>query len=241
MSYFFRVNEDGWIFPAFSLIHILILAISILGCMFFLNSKILDDRKNLKKAGRILLTFIILEQVSNYLWIFMTGSFDIKEDLPLYFCRITLIASIIALITDKDFFVTISVYWGVFGGILALSYPVLYKFRPPHLTNIEYFLGHILILWTACYFMRKGYDFSGFRYRTINKITILFALLASAVNLVINANYNNTIVPPLFPDKISKFGPRLSISLVILTVLIFNYLTYRYGNRYKKNMELKHI
>lgn len=191
-KHFFRGTPDGYVFPIWSLTHFVMLAIAFIGVEFIiLNKEKLKDSQKGKIFKYLMIIVLALQQIILYLWYGFSGYFTIHESLPLYNCRIAIIFTIIALITDKKLFRNVSCYWGVAGAILALMMPTdLDPFSFPHYTNICFFLGHIGLLWATIYILIvDGYRIDKKSLKSIIYFTNTYHLLIYIFNIVTNSNY----------------------------------------------------
>ncbi|MFB0918341.1 MAG: TIGR02206 family membrane protein, partial [Clostridiaceae bacterium] len=145
LKYFFRGQFDGYVFKLFTPIHFLILGIMILGILLIVLNKEHLKMEEGKKVKKLIFAILLLEQISQYTWYFLAGTFTWGDGLPLYICRTAIISILIALATGNFKVKSISVYWGLFGGVLASIVKVIYSFNFPHFTNLTYFIGHLFM------------------------------------------------------------------------------------------------
>lgn len=222
LAYFFRGTWEDYQFPAFSPVHGLLLAFALAGILaivHFRDALRRDDRRVLKKA---LLAGLLLEQVSQYGWYYLAGTFTLGDGLPLYICRTAILALILALVTDHGLIKGLAVYWGTFGGLLALLYPVIYPMHFPHITNFTYFGGHSIMVWTVAYLLaveaieltRRGLVFSLI-------FTNGFNLAVFFLNPYLNGNYSYFQFSPILPEVFARL-PRMVY--IIMVFALYNLL-----------------
>lgn len=145
---FFRGNEDGYIFPMYGKVHILMLAIFFVGIYFIYKGYLgIKDEKRNNKFMNTMLAILFIDQIVLYAWQIGSGYFNWEMSLPLYHCRICVWFLIIGIYFDKPVVKTIGLYWGALGSLLAMLVPDLYDFSFPHYTNIQFFIVHILMGW----------------------------------------------------------------------------------------------
>lgn len=236
VRYFFRGTWEDYVFPFFSVVHLLLLALLIVGSvLIWVNRTKLatDPRHRLRK---LLLGSLLLEQVAQYSWYFLAGTFTLGDGLPLYISRTTIIAIILSYITGNYYFRTISVYWGTFAGILAVLFPVIYPFYFPHVTNFTYFLGHLVMVWSVVYFLAvETYRFSkkGLAFALV--FTNIFNYFVYRLNPLVNGNYSYFSYPPVFKELLGQLPPRQYSSLVFLIYNLLILSIHLIGLKFQSN------
>ena len=222
-KYFFRGTPDEYVFPIWGLLHIIMLFIAFLGVELLIkNKKKLRDRTLGKIFKITMIIALSLQQIILYLWYGFSGYFTIKESLPLYNCRIAIIFTILALITDKKIFKNVACYWGVAGAILALMMPTdLDPFLFPHYTMVSFFLGHIALLWSAMYILVVDeYRIKKASLKSILYFSNIYHLIIYSFNVFTKSNYCYVIEPPFAKEFFARvMSP---ISYTITAFAIFN-------------------
>lgn len=222
LRYFTRGAWEDYVFPLFSPVHfVLLVLLAAGGLTIFLRRD--DLRASGKKTLRnLFLGSLILEQISQYTWYGLAGTFTLGDGLPLYICRTAIPALILAYTTRNYYVRTISVYWGTFGGFLALLFPVIYPFYFPHLTNFTYFVGHFVMVWSVIYFLaveRYRFTRQGLFFALI--FTNLFNYFVYRLNPLVNGNYSYFAYPPVFKET---FGGLPAQTYAIIVFVIYNLL-----------------
>ena len=191
IKYFFRGTPDGYVFPTGSMAHWFIIAIILFGMELIIKYREklrIPKYANIFKA--IMIIMLAMQQILLYLWYGFSGYFSIQESLPLYNCRVAIILTIFAFITNKDFFKNICCYWGVVGAFLALAFPVVDPFQFPHYTMVSFFGGHILMLWSAIYFLVVEKHYINKRsLASVLLFTNFYHVLVYVFNRFTNSNY----------------------------------------------------
>lgn len=192
LRYFFRGAPDGYVFPIWSLEHFAIILIAFMGIEFiFLNKRKLRNTQMGRKFKILMIIALSFQQIILYLWYGFSGYGNIKESLPLYNCRIAIIFTILALLTDKKIFKNVGCYWGIIGSILVVMVPTdVYPFSFPHYANISYFLGHISLLWAIVYILVVDeYRIDKSSLKSILYFTNIYHLFIYFFNIFIKSNY----------------------------------------------------
>ncbi len=222
LKYFFRSEPEGVYFVNYSPVHFLMIFIAILGVFLLYRYRdYLQIDKNRRLLKNIIGTSLLAQQGILYLWYIFTGYSSIKESLPLYNCRVAIICTVLALLTGRKFFKNIAVYWGVYGSILALAFVEADPFAFPHYTGLSFFLGHIFLLWGSFFILLiDGYRLNQVNLRATLRFTTLYHLALLAFNLIIEANYDYLISPPVF-QTLAQNLPQVIYSFI--AVLAFDF------------------
>lgn len=231
-KYFFRGNPDGFVFPVWGFTHFAMLFIAFLGVEFIIRHR---RKFRSTKIGRYFkITMIIAlasQQIILYLWYGFSGYFTIQESLPLYNCRIAIIFTIFALVTDKKIFKNVGCYWGVAGAILALMMPTdLDPFSFPHYTNINFFLGHIALLWSTIYILVVDeYRINKTSLKSILYFSNIYHLIIYSFNVFTKSNYCYVIEPPFAKEFFANIMSPISYTITAFAIfnlaMILVYLT----------------
>ncbi|MFZ2258969.1 MAG: TIGR02206 family membrane protein [Clostridiaceae bacterium] len=236
LRYFYRGTWQDYLFPLFSPVHFLLLAILITGGILIAvnKEKLRSDGRRI--LGKLFLGSLFLEQISQYSWYFLAGTFTLGDGLPLYICRTAIPAIILAYLTGNYFVMTISVYWGLFGGILALLFPVIYPFYFPHITNFTYFLGHFVMVWSVIYFLAvEKYRFTTKGLLSALVFTNLFNVFVHWLNPMVNGNYSYFSYPPVFKEVLGKLSSTNYAVVVFITYNLLILLIHGVGAKLQTN------
>lgn len=221
-QHFFRHQPDGVINMAtFDQTHLMLLALAVLGCAFILNDYYLIFKQD--KFKKILAYTLLAQQAIMYAWYFSAGQyFNLAEALPLYNCRIAIFCAIIGLLTNNQTARLITSYWGIFGGVVALIVINPDQFLFPHWGYVSYFVGHIILLWTAVYFVKTSPAANLNSLRQIAIITNIFHIIIIGFNYIANTNYCYLNRLPLQSVQLNWPTPLYNIvALLGFNVLLF--------------------
>lgn len=231
-KYFFRGTPDEYVFPIWGLTHIIMLFIAFLGVELLIRNKRKLKNSTLGKAFKFsMIMALASQQIILYLWYGFSGYFTIKESLPLYNCRIAIIFTIIALITDKRIFKNVACYWGVAGAILTLMMPTdLDPFIFPHYTMVSFFLGHIFLLWATMYILVVDeYRISKSSLKSILYFSNIYHLIIYSFNVFTKSNYCYVIEPPFAKEFFASIMSPMSYTITSFAIfnlsMIMVYLT----------------
>lgn len=235
MNYFFRGVEDGWKFHSYGTTHIAIIFFIIFGIYLILRhrERISDGKCATLKYS--LCAILIANEILKIFWLTYSGRFDAASDLPLYHCRISVIAAILAFLTDKNFFKIIAVYWGFLGGVLAIAVPDLYSFKPPHFTNFSFFFSHISLLFSALIFsLDKKFDFNSKSLFIADVSALALSASAAVINVAVKGNYAYTRRLPVSEGLANLPGVLGTLVIALAGPLISNFIVYKIGS-YMRN------
>lgn len=237
IKYFFRGSPDGYSFPMMSNLHLLILMFTLLGCILIISKgSNLRDSKYSRYFKAITITILSIQQIVLYIWYMFSGYFTIKESLPLYNCRIAIIFTIFAFITNKNIFKNVCCYWGFAGSILALLFPVTDPFNFPHYTLISFWSGHIVMLWATTYLLFvERYSINKNSLRSMLIFTNIYNLIIYKFNQVFLANYCYLNEPPFEIKFISNINPYTYTLIIFATFNLVMTLFYICAKGLSKN------
>lgn len=209
---FFRGIAEKNEFITFGNIHIGLLLIALIGCFLILNSK------ESKVLELIIGIGLLSQQFILYYWYLTTKYCLFSEGLPLYHCRIAIIALGIGFLFNKKKLLKIGSYWGIFGSISALLFVGLDPFYFPHITQFSYFIGHFLLLWSSvyCLFIKK-IGMNNKDYYTCLIVTNIYHLSMFVINPMLKSNYGYMTFSPI------SIGQELApVIYGLIVIIIFN-------------------
>lgn len=212
-NYIFRSTAEKINFTLFGKVHLLIIAIAV-GVSYMIIKKMEVNKRFEFLIGSILL----MQQIILYSWYFASNYNILTEGLPLYHCRVAILALALGLLFKINIFLRVGTYWGIFGSIGALLLPGLDPFAFPHITNFSYFVGHLFLLWGSIYMIFvKKIGFTKVDLKNILIFTNIYHLIVFKLNNKIGSNYAYLSEPPF---KISY--PLNSYFYAFLVIMIFN-------------------
>lgn len=195
------------LFETFSTEHQIVLFIFALISVFI----ILFARKHLNQKqqtllGTALALSILAGMLGRMLIITLTEGFDVKEELPLYICRIvTFIMPFMMFYRHRKSFGIL--YFVVLAGTLnAVITPDL-EFGFPHYSAWIYWLIHaglVLVILYAVFVYRLKPTFKDLWYTFI--VINIYLVLLHLLNLSIGSNYSYTIQKPPSPSLLDYMG-----------------------------------
>lgn len=186
---FWEPFNTGKVFVPFNIQHLI--ALVIIGIMLFTCFKFEKFYKKYDKPISMLLSILMfLQQGLLYLWYISSGSFSVKESLPLYTCRIAIIISIFMLLNPKQWMVDIVYFWGFVGSFVALLSPDTSTFTFPHFMFLQYFIGHGLLIFTSIYMILiKKYNITLKSFIRVLKVTLMYVICIIPINYITGGNY----------------------------------------------------
>lgn len=203
--YLFRTEPDTVAFSAGAPVHLLLVAMAVIGVVWILRNRARISQKRFEKAVGWLL---LCQSALMYLWYHMGSFMPLEYGLPFYTCRMSILLYAVHFLTGRRFLSSLALYWGFYGSILALTYMDLHPFSFPHYTVISYFLGHILLLWSVVYTLfveRRPLTTNGLRQSMA--AAFLFNLCLFAFDRQFGVNYNYLVEPPLWREWLGSLPP----------------------------------
>lgn len=224
LEFFVRSKPDEGIMP-FSTIHILAIIILLALILFATSFKNKSGEAKLK-FKKVLGWTMIITQTVIYTWFVWSGTFTIQESLPMYSCRVVILFFIYDIFVGNKYLKKVSIYWGLMGGILAMSVPDMYPYSFPHITNFHFFIFHYCILiGSIFYIVVDDVKLTKKDLIYVLKFTLIYNLGLLIFNFLLSipypiANYGFLINPPLVLESIVPFRGPIYIILVQLLYLI---------------------
>ena len=189
MLKFWEPFNTGRYFSAFSLEHNIALIII---CLFVATCFKFEAfyKKNDRKISYLISFLMASQQTLLYAWYLTSGSFALKESLPLYTCRIAIIVSVFMLLKPRQWMVDLVYFWGFTGSLIALLSPDTSTFTYPHFMFLQYFVGHGLLIFTSIYMIKiKGFDIDIKSFFRVFKVTAVYIITIIPVNYITGGNY----------------------------------------------------
>lgn len=243
MKHFFRAIEDGVPLKLFSPVHLVLLAIYIIGIIFIAKKKFgLNDEKRNRKFLIVLASILLIDQIVLYAWQLGSGYFRMDISLPLYHCRLAVWMLIIGVLLDNRKIKVIGIYWGTMGSVMAMVMADLYKFQFPHYTNFQFFIVHIIMGWIIADLLFVTKDSIT---KEDNKFVVIFTnvynVLLVAFNLLMvkslpDINYGYMIGMPPFIGPIFSRPIHILVMLILFNIAMFGiYYLFRAVQRGEMN------
>ena len=219
--YFFRTSVGKNNFVNFGYIHIILLIIAFLSSIAIIK---------MKKENRLFEVFVgvilLIQQSVLYLWYIKGHYHVVKEGLPLFHCRIAIIALVIGLIFKKDFMMKIGSYLGIFCATSALLFIKLDPFSFPHITQISYFIGHIFLLLGSVYIVFvKKIGMNKYYFKKTLIVINCYHILIFVLNNIIGANYAYMKSSPIgIGNNLNPYLYGIVVMSIFNVILIIEYI-----------------
>lgn len=191
-------------------------------------------RDKLKKGKSVirytLAIFLLISELSLYVWYVYTGVWNPIDSLPFQLCSISLFLSIIMLLTRNYLLFEITYFLGIGGALQAMLTPELaYDF--PHYRYFHFFLAHIAIILASLYMIWYENCRPTFKsvWKAFTALNVI-AFIVFFVNIVTGGNYMFLAHKPINPSLIDLLGPYpwyiLSLEVVALMMFFILYLPF---------------
>ncbi|WP_432408509.1 TIGR02206 family membrane protein [Wukongibacter sp. M2B1] len=182
-------------------------------------------------VGRGLAVLLFLQSFFQHFWYIERGMFTLRESLPLYLCRISVILCIFMIIKESYSIFQIVYFWGLGGATQALLTPDTGGFSFPHWNYIQFFIGHGGII-VAIFFMMIAY---GYR-PTLDSLKITFKwsyiylFIVGCVNYLVDGNYSYLRAKPQASSVLDYLPPYPYYIPIIIaglfTIFVILYLPF---------------
>lgn len=135
----------------------------------------------------------LLQIILLYGW-YITMAFSLKESLPFYHCRMSVMA--VLFLPDKHPWKRYFIMIGLIGSILSFAYPLFDHYPIGHVTIFSYVVGHFTLFVNCLIYLLR---FHGERMEMVDLVTktVLLHFFLLAVNTVTGGNYGFLHVTPL--------------------------------------------
>lgn len=185
-------------------------------------AKLIPGEKGKRYVNRILTAVILIIGIINIVYKISFSSFDLKYDLPLNLCDLSLIWIILTLLSKHQYFFELSYFWGLGGAIHALLTPDLIALEV-NFPVVLFLLNHGLVIAAAIYLcIGLNMKPNPWTWLRIPAFTQLYLILVGLVNIVLNSNYSYLGHKPQHPSVMDYFGPW---PIYIIWLEVFGLLT----------------
>lgn len=226
---YWKADYNSFAQQQFSTAHIVslvIIAISVY-LIYILKDK-LKEEKNEKIYSSIIGSVLIFSQISIYYWYIDNNKLSLRESLPLYLCRLSLILCILMIITKSHKIFDIVYFWGLGGAGIALLFHDTSLFSFPHYIFIQFFITHGGIL-ISIFFMMFVHNYTPnlTSLKRTFKWTIIYFSITIPTNYLVNSNYSYLRCKPNFPllngipDNPFIYVPLFICSIYLLFLLLY--------------------
>ncbi len=223
IDYFWGNAVTGKAFVPFTPPHfigVLLICVSI-HTLFKYESNIKQER--VQRRIEISLALLLgLQQIFLYAWYITSGNFTLSESLPLYSCRIAILATIYILLSRNHKVFEVIYFWGLVGGLVALITPDTSGFNFPHFMLIQYFVGHGTLIFSILYMVViHGFKPNLSALFNTYKITSLYFVLIFFINKLLNGNYSYLNGKPNTPTILDSLPPYPFYIPILLGAMFF--------------------
>ena len=188
-----------------------------------------QTRRRLEIGAGVLL---LLARSGMYLYYFTYG-IGVKEVLPLYACRLVILAILYTLFTGRRRWVFFFYYFGIIFGVLPLIVVDTSGYTFPHAMYFSFFVGHGIILLVNIYFLAVYQYYPGRNdlRKAVQALVVYFGAAALA-NFFLKGNYNYLEAAPPTLNMggfDGSLGYKFMVFAVFLLVFGLEYLPFAKG------------
>lgn len=172
---------------------------------------------------------VLLARGGLYLY-YVLFNFDLKEVLPIYLCRVVIIALLYTLFTGRKGLLFIVYYFGIIFGVMPLIIVDTGGHTFPHATYFSFFVGHGMILLANLYYLVVD----GYRpgQKDLRKALITLAVYFGIIlilNPLLGGNYNYLeAAPPSIPMGAFNGTPmyKVMVTAIFLLAMVLEFLPF---------------
>lgn len=231
------IEKDAYMEPALFLspahLYSILIFVILVGLLYYFRQSSLTKQY----ARPLLLASLVLSEFGIIIWSIWIGNWDIRYNLPLQLCTISLYLCVYMLITKNRTVFEIVYFFGLSGALQALITPDLF-YTFPHFRFIHFFIAHFSIVLSILYMVwieKFQITFRSFvkSFITLNAI----ALIAIIVNFITGANYMFLARKPTNASLIDFLGPYpwYILSLELIAIIMFGILYMPFYFKKKSN------
>ncbi|MEG3641386.1 YwaF family protein [Magnetococcus sp. PR-3] len=190
MSAFFSVDYHGPAFQLFGWAHL-----TMLGVISLILVGLISWGGNIPSHLRIYVRYgfaalLIANELFWHVWVWGAGQWKVQTMLPLHFCSVAVILSVFMLLTKSQRLYELVYFIGISGAILALLTPAMGRYGAQHALFYQFFISHGMIIVAAVYMsVVECFRPTWRALIRVSVVGILYMLLVSRVNLLLDSNY----------------------------------------------------
>ncbi|MBT8096225.1 MAG: TIGR02206 family membrane protein [Woeseia sp.] len=237
---YFANDYEGPAFELFGEGHLVALAI-IAAIITWLIVGWRNPSEVAKRRGRyVLFGAILVVQIVYFSWLFTTGAWDVRENLPLHVCSFSIYGSMYVLATRSYRVYEVIFFFGIVGAAQAVLTPSVGEYGLPHFRAVQTLVAHGLIIIALVYMT----VIEGFRptFASVWKSLLALNLLmvpVTGVNLLLGSNYMFTLAKPATASLFDLLGPwpwyLLATEFVALGLFLLLYLPFIFSRDKKQS------
>lgn len=229
LDLFWSDNNENPMPKAFTVHHLISLLIIIFVILLIYNFKeTLDNSKYKNIYSYIIAITLIVHQFSIYAWYITNNRFNLRESLPLYICRISVILCIIMMFTKSHRIFDIVYFWGLGGATIALIFHNTSLYPFPHYIFIQFFVAHGGIL-ISTFYMIFVYKYKP-NYNSLKRAiywTLLYFSFTIPINYLVDGNYCYLRFKPYYtPLDYLPNNPIFFVPFIIIGICLLFFILY---------------
>lgn len=194
--------------PAYGSAHLSMLALLLLAAVLLVRWARRAEAAQVDPALRIAGWALLANSVFWTLWGFMPWAWNLQESLPLHYSDALRFIAPIALITRARWTIVVSYFWGLTLNMQSVLTPDVNYFVWIPLEFVEYWIAHlsgVLVPVVLTWGLRFHPTWRG--YGLAYAVTVGWAVLAFALNLLAGTNYGYLNGAPDGPSLLDVMGP----------------------------------
>lgn len=208
MAYFFRHQLDGESNLNILLIQLCFVLMLVLAYKFRASDKLL----------KILLATGVILQLVLFVWYLGDHKLFVKEGLPLYHCRISMLMIATGYALGKPKLTRFFAWLGLIGAIISFTFPDPTPFLWPHVTNVTFVGVHYILGMTSLMLLSKSEE--KLKYADCLKITLSMNFIILIVNKIMGSNYGYLReLPSMLNISISGLGLFICLTALIVNII----------------------
>ncbi|MBU9713393.1 TIGR02206 family membrane protein [Bacillus tamaricis] len=212
--------------------HLIVLGLFIFSVLWLFFHR---EKEYMKTIRWVLFGILVVSEITLIIWTVTFDLWNVRNNLPLHLCTISLILSCYMLWKKSYPVFEIIYFFGIGGALQALLTPDLF-YTFPHFRFFHFFLAHIAIILAILYMIfvlhfRITFQSAAKSFLILNGV----ALLVFWINQAIGSNYMFLARKPAGPSILDFLGPYpwyiLSLEAIVIGMFILLYLPFYFWNK----------
>ncbi len=160
-----------------------------------------------RRTSRVLAVLLAVAALTGQAYQLTPGDFEVGSSLPVNLCDVAWVAAVVGLWTHRRLPVALAYYWGLTLTLQGILTPSLGQtFPDPRF--VAFWALHLLVVWSALYLtLGLGIGPRWREYGATVLLTVIWAVLASAVNAALDVNYGYLSRKPGGTSLLDLLGP----------------------------------
>ena len=236
MQRYFAYDYDGPAFELFGTGHLVYLGMLAATIVFLIWGWQAPDDKSRDRVRLFIATVMLLNEIAWHGWNVATGEWNLRVNLPLHLCGISIWSTIYMLYTRDYRLYQIIFFVGLGGAAQAVITPSAGEYGLPHFRAFQTLISHGMVV-VAMVFVTtiEGQRPTWFSLWKTMLVLNVYLVVVTAINYALGSNYMFTLEKPHTASLFDIMGPWpwYLLTAEVLAVVLFSllYLPFALSDR----------